>query len=306
MGNEFKAASLHSSEYFGDTRDYWWNADFLELMASRWDLDRVREVLDVGSGMGHWGRALSSVLPEAARIIGVDRETTWVQKANEFARLRGVADRLEYMQGAVEALPFADNTFDCVTCQTVLIHAPDPSAALAEMIRVTKPGGLVVVVEPNNLAGALLSSDSSASPIDEVVALVRFQLVCERGKAALGEGNNSVAELVPGLFSTRGLRDVQVFMSDKANLLLSPYQSPEQRAFLDEMQEFQRRDFWIWSRLETHRYFVAGGGSESDFERAWSLAASRRAAAGAAVATGSFASAGGTVCYLVSGRKPAQ
>jgi hypothetical protein len=44
MGNEFKEQSAHSAEYFGDTRDHWWNADFLQLMARRWKLDLLRPV----------------------------------------------------------------------------------------------------------------------------------------------------------------------------------------------------------------------------------------------------------------------
>ena len=56
MANEFRSLDSHSAEYFGDTRDYWWNADFLELMGKRLSLDRARDVLDVGCGVGHWGR----------------------------------------------------------------------------------------------------------------------------------------------------------------------------------------------------------------------------------------------------------
>lgn len=64
MGNEFKGRAEHSAEHFGDTRDYWWNRDFLQLMAKRWKLGTVRNVLDVGCGVGHWGMLLASVMPE--------------------------------------------------------------------------------------------------------------------------------------------------------------------------------------------------------------------------------------------------
>src|SRR4051812_44702072 len=40
----------------GDWRDTWWNADFLDLMARRWGLSSALRVLDVGCGVGHWGR----------------------------------------------------------------------------------------------------------------------------------------------------------------------------------------------------------------------------------------------------------
>jgi cyclopropane fatty-acyl-phospholipid synthase-like methyltransferase len=52
----------HSEAYFGDERDFWWNRDFLELMAKRWDLKSVSSALDVGCGVGHWGQLLSHFL----------------------------------------------------------------------------------------------------------------------------------------------------------------------------------------------------------------------------------------------------
>jgi len=144
--SEPRAKSLHSAEYFGETRDHWWNQDFLRLMATRWRFDAVRELLDVGSGVGHWARALSRVLPAEARVTGVDLEPVWVEKANASAASSGLADRYRCVLGDMHALPFADATFDCVTCQTVLIHSPDPARAVAEMVRVVRPGGLVVAV----------------------------------------------------------------------------------------------------------------------------------------------------------------
>ncbi len=59
----------------------------------------------------------------------------------------------------------------------------------------------------------------------------------------------------------------------------------------------------LWSREETLGYFVAGGGTAQEFERLWALAVGRKAAEAAALASGSYASAGGAVTYLVSGRK---
>ena len=185
MGNEFKGERGHSADYFGDTRDHWWNRDYLQLLSQRWGLAGVRDALDVGCGVGHWGVLLAEQLPADARVTGVDRESVWVEKAAERAEARGLAGRFRYVQGAAEALPFADDSFDLVTCQTVLIHVPDADAALAEMIRVTRPGGIVVACEPNNLAGSLsLDEDSMAAPVSEVLSMVTLQLVCERGKAA--------------------------------------------------------------------------------------------------------------------------
>jgi len=141
-----------------------------------------------------------------------------------------------------------------VTCQTVLIHAPDPGAVVDEMVRVVRPGGLILAAEPNNVAGSLIFDTLSFhDPVDEIISRVRLQLTRERGKAALGEGNNSIGDLIPGLFAERNLINVCVHLNDKANLFLPPYDSPEQRAMLEERVDLKHRDFWIWSHEDTHR-----------------------------------------------------
>jgi SAM-dependent methyltransferase len=304
MNDGSELHSPHSAEYFGPTRDHWWNRDFLELMARRLRFDAVREVLDVGSGLGHWGRALSQVLPPEARITGVDNEPTWVRRSN--AAAAGLGGRFRYVEGDMHALPFDEGTFDCVTCQTALIHSAEPATVVAEMVRVTRPGGFVLAVEPNNLSNTLLGVAAAfEAPVDEVVALVRFQMICERGKAALGLGNNSTGEVVPALFERQGLEEIRVFANDKANTLLPPYASAEQRAFVEETVELDRRGHALWSREETAKYFRAGGGTEPELERYWALALSRRKADVAAMAAGTYTAAGGAVTYLVSGRKSA-
>ena len=305
MANEFRTLKSHSAEYFGDTRDYWWNADFLELIGKRLEFDRISDVLDVGCGVGHWGRLLAKVLPGGARVRGVDRDPLWVEKAELRAAALGLADRFGYQVAVAEKLPFADASFDLVTCQTLLIHAPDPGGVIDEMIRVARPGGLVLAAEPNNLARALtFNSLTFYDPVDEIIARARLQLICERGKAALGEGANSIGELVPGLFAARGLADIRVYLNDKADAFLPPYDSPEQRATLEERADLRGRDFWIWSRADTHRYFLAGQGLDEEFDALWSIAVGESGEFDRAIADKSYAAAGGTIGYLVSGRKP--
>ena len=67
MGNEFQGYAAHSSEHFSESRDHWWNSDFLQLIAKRWRLDAVQSVLDVGCGVGHWGMLLASVMGVSSR-----------------------------------------------------------------------------------------------------------------------------------------------------------------------------------------------------------------------------------------------
>ncbi len=306
MGNEFKGRAGHSAECFGDTRDHWWNLDFLRLMAERWRLAAVGDVLDVGCGVGHWGVLLASVLPVEARVTGVDREQAWVDEARARAHARGLGDRFSYQQGVAERLPFPDDTFDLTTVQTMLIHVADPAAAIAEMLRVTKPGGLVAVAEPNNLTEALLlDSITNRAGVDDIVELVRFQLTCEGGKAALGEGDNSLGDRVPGLFVAQGLADVEVFANDRATPMFPPYAASSQRAVTEDARDLLARRFWIWSESDTRRFFLAGGGSEPAFDAHFARAMASRENVVRGLDDATYHGIVGGAFYLVSGRKNA-
>jgi SAM-dependent methyltransferase len=293
----------HSAAYFGDQRDFWWNADFLGLMAQRLELARVTRVLDAGAGVGHWGRVLLPFMP-LAQVTGVDREPQWVAEATRRAQAVGLAGRLTYQQGDVGQLPFTDASFDLVTCQTVLIHVPDVRAVLREFVRVLAPGGLLLVAEPNNLSGSFCVGSARGASLVTRLDLSRFQALCERGKAALGEGDNSVGDLLPGWFAQEGLRGVQAWVSDRASALVPPYSTPAERAQVKDLEEMDANDFWMWSRPDTQRYFLAGGGAANDFDALWELARAAARAELAAVHAGTLHQAGGSVCYLVAGRKP--
>jgi SAM-dependent methyltransferase len=296
--------SPHSAEYLGDYRDYWWNADFLALIARRWQLDTVTSALDVGCGHGHWGRALLPHLP-AARLTGIDPEPKWIDKAREHATAKGLAHRTEYLEGSAEHIPFPDNTFDLVTCQTVLMHVPDPAVAIDEMLRVLRPGGRLFAVEPNNAANSMVRiSTRRHESIDERMRLVRFQALCERGKAQLGKGDSSIGDELPELFYKRGLEDVQVYHSDSARPLIPPYSAPGQRILVDQVLRWAGKDIWIWDREETLKCYLAGGGPADEFDPLWQQAMKVTREEAQAMRDQSFISPGGSMNYLVSGLKP--
>jgi SAM-dependent methyltransferase len=296
----------HSADYLSlETRDYWWNADFLALMAQRWRLSTVRTVLDVGCGMGHWGQLLLPHCAPDARLTGVDREAAWVTAAGVRAARRGLGARATYRRGSAESLPFPEGTFDFVTCQTVLIHVADPSAVLREMRRVLKPGGTLAVVEPVNMASSLvLGSTRFHDPVDEQVALLRFELICCRGKERLGLGNNSVGALLPKLFNALGLDEVRGWQWDKASWTVPPYADPEARATVAEAKDALAREHAIWGREETLRYFLAGGGAPEAFDAEWARARSALRRVVEAYERGEEHAVVAGVVVIASGQKP--
>ncbi|MDB5102030.1 MAG: hypothetical protein JWM80_6451 [Cyanobacteria bacterium RYN_339] len=295
---------MQPANYFHDSRESWWNPDYLALLARRLHLDQARAVLDVGCGQGHWTRALASVLSPKAHFTGIDREERWLEVARE--RAGEAATRFTYLAGTAERLPFEAATFDVVTCQTLLCHVADPAGVIAEMARVLKPGGLMAVVEPNNLACALvLDSVSVTMTTEDLLAVVELQLRCERGKQALGEGYNSIGDLVPGLLAAAGLEGLDVWLDDKTLALYPPYASGEQRVAIRERMRYYDSDRWVWSQADTRRYFAAGGGDASAFDRCWAAAIGQKALRKEAVRGHGFHGANGGILYVSVGRKPA-
>jgi len=106
------------------------------------------------------------------------------------------------------------------------------------------------------------------------------------------------------LFAERDLINVCVYLNDKVHVFLPPYNSPEQRAELEERADRKHRDFWIWSREDTQRYFLAGGGRDAEFDALWSVAIGGRDKFDKAIADRTYAGSGGGIGYLVAGRKP--
>ena len=298
---------LHSAAYFNEQRSFWWNLDFLRLTASRLELERVQSALDVGAGLGHWTATLMEILPAQATVVGVERDPRWVANATERAGQLGLTDRCSYVQGVAEALPFEDESFDLVSCQTLLIHVADPTVVINEMRRVVRPGGQLLLSEPNNIAGMLVADSTTARrPIPELVERIEFALICERGKAALGEGNNSVGDLLPGLLAHAGLIDIRCMLNDKTDTLTPPYEPDDQQALRDAIVSSAESARWIWSRADTQRYFLAGGGNDPGFERRWQRRLDEARQTAQDLTANRLHTGGGGIHYLVSGRRPTQ
>ncbi len=97
-------------------------------------------VLDVGTGTGHTGLAFATA---GARFVGLDLTRAMLDEARGLAAARGAT--FEPAQGAAEALPFADGAFDAVVCRYCAHHFIDARAAVHEMARVVRPGGVVLL-----------------------------------------------------------------------------------------------------------------------------------------------------------------
>ena len=288
-------------------RDLWWNRDFLELMARRWGLDDRRTLLDVGCGAGHWSLTMLELMAEEATLTGVDAEPNFLSRARERAGKRSLSDRCEFEVGCAEALPFPDASFDVVTCQTVLIHVADPSVAIVEMVRVLRPGGILITVEPDNLAGNLaLLGTSLATSDEDTLAIIAMLQTCQRGKRALGEGDERVGHRLVELFDRAGLTGLRCHTNDRCMHLIPPYDDPRMQVAIDQELVWAEQGVAIIGGTEhdSRRLHKAGGGSPGEFALGW--AAVQRWLAGfvTGIGTGGFCAGRGFVMYIASGEKP--
>jgi len=137
---------------FTDIRDFYDNEYYADNSGAEgvpWHTRRVagrlgpldgRVVLDVACGTGEW---LAELASRGAGISGIDLSTRAIDRC--VARWPGG----DFKVGPAETLPWADNTFDLITCMGSLEHFVDKPAALAEMHRVARPGGQFLVLVPN-------------------------------------------------------------------------------------------------------------------------------------------------------------
>ncbi|MBS1986197.1 MAG: hypothetical protein JST16_18710, partial [Bdellovibrionales bacterium] len=139
--------------------------------------------------------------------------------------------------------------------------------------------------------------------VEDITRVFAFHMTCERGKRNLGQGNNSVGDLIPGYVHELGFQNIDVHISDKATPWLPPYDLPEQQAILAQDRDWVERNFWIWDRNETQRNYLAGGGRADDFEATYQLAMQRRRDFLSAVESGTYHCAGGSMQYLISATK---
>ena len=122
----------------GDERHWWYRGRRRVLHA---ELDRVAlvpdaRILDAGCGSGR----MLDELRARGTVMGIDADAGAVAAT----RRRGHAAR----RCAIERMPFADASFDLVTCLDVIEHTPDDRRTLRELRRVTRPGGTLVVTVP--------------------------------------------------------------------------------------------------------------------------------------------------------------
>ena len=144
-----------------------------------------RQVLDIATGAGHTALAFARA---GAEVIASDLTPEMLAVAESFISAQlPLPGQVSFREAGAEALPFADDRFDVVTCRIAAHHFADPVAFVQEVARVLRPGGLFLLVDnvaPQDpvLAEAMTRIDRERDPSHvEAYTVARGRLVRQSG-----------------------------------------------------------------------------------------------------------------------------
>ncbi|HTV44505.1 MAG TPA: class I SAM-dependent methyltransferase [Stellaceae bacterium] len=186
------------------------DADALKLIIDVAQPRATDTLLDVACG---GGIVVCAFAPYLHHATGIDMTPAMLDRARALAAEKGIGN-VTWREGNVAALPFADSCFDIVVTRFAVHHFPDPAAVMREMVRVSAPGGRIVIVD----------TCASADP-EKAAAFNRL----ERLRDPSHMRALSLAEL-QGLFRGAGLPEPEIRHSalrdTVANLLARSFPNP--------------------------------------------------------------------------------
>jgi ubiquinone/menaquinone biosynthesis C-methylase UbiE len=181
--------------------------DFLDMVDRIPQLRQVRQqtysamrvrscsyVLDVGCGHGTAAIEMARLVEEDGRVEGVDLSDVMIVEARLRAARQG---NVTFRTGNASDLPYKDNAFDAARMERVLLYVGDRERALAEMIRVTKSAGRIVVADVD---------------FDAVATFSRNRLLTRRMTDLIADEcvHPTSGRELPHLLRAAGLKDVEV------------------------------------------------------------------------------------------------
>jgi len=185
-------------------REQWWTDTFTEFLVETLRPRSGKRILDVGCGTGIGEISLARMRLSQVDLFGVDIVFERVRAAFEAAR--GVNAHVSYATADASQLPFGDKLFDSTYCVAVLQHIRDVGGTVKEIARVTRPGGRILIVEPDNAARYWFSSLASGMEAFELGQRFFGALAAARSESPAAQ----TGPLVTGLLREHGVLPVSV------------------------------------------------------------------------------------------------
>lgn len=195
-------------------RAQWWDAQFSDFLQDTLKPRPGTRILDVGCGDGTAEVSLGRLRISQLRLFAIDRDLARVTRAATEGRSHNY--RLGVAAADAMTLPFVTGAFDATFCVAVLQHVPDVRRAVVELARVTRPGGRVLAVEPDNSARYWYSSSPAGA--DAFADASRFFAAAA---AARGDASDpAVGPRLSAIFADVGLEplSVQLFPVSVTNI----------------------------------------------------------------------------------------
>ncbi len=185
-------------------RERWWDDAFTSFLEDVLRPKAGKRILDVGCGNGTAEASFARLRLSQVDLFGVDMLPHRLVEASQ--RTRGMNARVGYAAADACHLPFGDATFDSTFCVAVLQHIRQPEHAIAEFARVTRPGGRILAVEPDNASRYWFSSLDSGVRAFELSRTFFRELATEHGDTpAVATG-----PMLAGLMVANGLEPIGV------------------------------------------------------------------------------------------------
>lgn len=216
-------------------------------------LEATSRVLEAGSGPG---TALSDLLEwvgPSGQIVGLDPTRALVAAAETRARAAGTR-QATYAVGDIRQIAQPDNSFDAAFCDKILVHVGPPSQAVAELVRVTRGGGRVGVVEWYSqgmvmaadyvLTRRVLDGSAPAGALNPLVPLELEQLFAHAGLGRIDAGS-VIAE------TGRYLPSLKMMLKRRAEqaIELDAISSEAGAAWLQELDAREARGEFYWAAI---------------------------------------------------------
>ena len=310
MGNKPKTTDW-SDDRFKEMlvyqRKFMWHDDTIEKLVEWLGLFQGMTAVDVGCGLGYLGYTFWPFFGEGGHYIGVDRSLKLLDDSLKASANWSSGGHVSFVNGDAYNIPLADNSADWVMCQVVLMHLVKPEAALNEMVRVAKPGGLIMCNEPDNLSSMLVKRYNSMPELstDELLLMFKVALICNKGRIQLGLGDTSIGTKIVHMMHKLGISDVDARINDGVWFLDPPYDSPIQqhRLKIAKRNMLDKKHYEFFQKKDREE-FLAGGGEPDEFDHFDAIGTRLRPTIKRQFEKGEFYSCGSNDLYIIKGKKP--